>query len=41
VVAGIIFAIGAYAALQSSTLKRFASWLSSFGRKPVPQEASS
>ena len=33
VVAGIAFAIGAYAALQSSTLKRFAGWLASFGRR--------
>jgi len=41
VVAGILFAIGAYAALQSSTLKRFASWLASFGRRPVPQHPTS
>lgn len=33
VVAGILFAIGAYAALQSPTLKRFANWLAGIGRR--------
>jgi membrane-associated phospholipid phosphatase len=33
VVAGIFFAIGAYAALQSETLKRFANWLAGLGRR--------
>jgi membrane-associated phospholipid phosphatase len=33
VVAGILFAIGAYIALQSPMLKRFASWLGGFGRR--------
>lgn len=33
VVAGILFAIGAYAALQSSILKRFAAWLAGLGRR--------
>lgn len=33
VVAGIVFAIGAYAALQSPILKRLASWLAGFGRR--------
>jgi membrane-associated phospholipid phosphatase len=36
VVAGILFAIGAYAALQSSTLKRFAAWLGGIGRRKDP-----
>jgi len=33
VVAGILFAIGAYAALQGSTLKRLAGWLAGLGRR--------
>lgn len=33
VVAGILFAIGAYVALQSPTLKRVAGWLAGFGRR--------
>jgi membrane-associated phospholipid phosphatase len=33
VVAGIAFAIGAYAALQSPTLKRLATWLAGLGRR--------
>ena len=33
VVAGILFAIGAYVALQSPMLQRFASWLGGFGRR--------
>jgi membrane-associated phospholipid phosphatase len=33
VVAGILFAIGAYAALQSAMLKRFAAWLAGLGRR--------
>jgi hypothetical protein len=33
VVAGIFFAIGAYAALQSETLKRLAAWLAGLGRR--------
>jgi membrane-associated phospholipid phosphatase len=44
VVAGIAFAIGAYAALQSPTLKRFAAWLASLGAKdrslPADQPAA-
>jgi membrane-associated phospholipid phosphatase len=33
VVAGIAFAVGAYVALQSPMLKRFASWLAAVGRR--------
>jgi len=33
VVAGIAFAVGAYAALQSPMLKRFAAWLAGLGRR--------
>ena len=31
--AGIAFAVGAHAALQSSALKRFAAWLAGLGRR--------
>jgi membrane-associated phospholipid phosphatase len=35
VVAGIGFAIGAYVALQSPILKRFAAWLAGLGRRRI------
>jgi len=40
VVAGIFFAIGAYAALQSPTLKRFANWLTGLGRRTSQSPAT-